>query len=420
MAEYINSKWRNKFGKKGICDFNLNYRFYFKWLLNKVMNCFIISGGDDDFAETVNKSYAKMNLILDGMICFTDFDGKGGKTGNHLYCCVGNIGTEPDEYYVPVGYTISNPILGSKTVFWRDFKGHEQNGVLVFNTAIDKYSAGVEGFDCGLFGLIHQTATLLADNIVSINCCQINTRVQTLFTADSEAQQVAAENILKELYAGTPFKVLRQDLVKKITITPTANASTSQSITELVELNNYIIANFFKAIGVESNNNMKRERLVVPEVAAQNAFISLSLTEMLEAWTRGFNEVNDFYGTDFAVELNPVIARTLVESVTSGDAVAPVDDNVLVGVEDDATVPDDSFTEQEGYSQPDQPPVLETLQEQAEVVNQVAECLVGGISTDTQDEETTEEESEEVESSINDESDTDGTERGETDDDTKD
>ena len=420
MADYINSKWRNKFGKKGICDFNLNYRFYFKWLLNKVMNCFIISGGDDDFAETVNKSYAKMNLILDGMICFTDFDDKGGKTGNHLYCCVGNIGTEPDEYYVPVGYTISNPILGSKTVFWRDFKGHEQNGVLVFNTAIDKYSAGVEGFDCGLFGLIHQTATLLADNIVSINCCQINTRVQTLFTADSEAQQVAAENILKELYAGTPFKVLRQDLVKKITITPTANASTSQSITELVELNNYIIANFFKSIGVESNNNMKRERLVVPEVAAQNAFISLSLTEMLEAWTRGFNEVNDFYGTDFAVELNPVIARTLVESVTSGDAVAPVDDNVLVGVEDDATVPDDFNTEQEGYSQPDQPPVLETLQEQAEVVNQVVECLLNGKSTDTQDEETTEEESEEVESSINDESDTDGTERGETDDDTKD
>lgn len=419
MADYINSKWRNKYCKKGICDFNLNYKFYFKWLLNKVMNCFIISGGDDDFAETVNKSYAKMNLILDGMVCFTDFADKGGKTGNHLYCCVGNIGTEPDEYYVPVGYTISNPILGSKTVYWRDFKGHEQNGVLVFNTAIDKYSAGVDGFECGLFGLIHQTATLLADNIVSINCCQINTRVQTLFTADSEAQQVAAENILKELYAGVPFKVLRQDLVKKITITPTANASTSQSITELVELNNYIIANFFKAIGVESNNNMKRERLVVPEVAAQNAFISLSLTEMLEAWTRGFKEVNDFYGTDFKVELNPVIAKTLVDSVASGDAVTPVDDTVLVGVEQNATVPDDSDTEKEGFSQPDQPPVLETLQEQAEVVNQVAECLVVGVP-DKQDEETTEEKSEEVESSIDDESDTDGTGEGETDDDTED
>lgn len=416
MADYINSKWRNKFGKKGICDFNLNYRFYFKWLLNKVMNCFIIDGGDDDFAGTVNKSYTKMNLILDGMICFTDFADKGGKTGNHLYSCVGNIGTEPDEYYVPVGYTISNPILGSKTVYWRDFKGHKQNGVLVFNTAIDKYSAGLEGFDCGLFGLIHQTATLLADNIVSINCCQINTRVQTLFTADSEVQQVAAENILKELYAGTPFKVLRQDLVKKITITPTANASTSQSITELVELNNYIIANFFKNIGVESNNNMKRERLVVPEVAAQNAFISLSLTEMLEAWTRGFNEVNDFYGTDFKVELNPVIAKTLVDSVTSGDQ--PVDNSVVDVEVDDATVPDTEDTEK-GSSQPEQPPVLEVLQEQAEVVNQVAECLINGV-TDTQDEETTAEESEEFESSIDEESDTNGTERGETDDDTED
>lgn len=409
MAEYINSKWRSKYAKKGICDFDLNYNFYFKWLLDKVMNAVIIEGGDDDFARTVNKSYTKMNLILDGMICFTDFENKGGETGNHLYACVGNIGTEPDEYYVPVGYTIANPILGSKTVYWRDFKGYKQNGVLVFNNAIDKYSAGLQGFECGLFGLIHQTATLLADNIVSINCCQINTRVQTLFTADSEAQQVAAENILKELYAGVPFKVLRQDLVKKITITPTANASTAQSITELVELHNYIVANFYQSIGIVSNNTQKRERLINAEIEEQNASVNLSLTELLESWTRGFNEVNDFYGTDFKVRLNPVITETLLSIIkgqdTSDMGVDDIGGTSLNNVQEvgnpTPAVTDGNGEEQEPETETEAEDVTavgasdesaetdtvnseDILEEQAEVIEELADYLVGDSQTGTE------------------------------------
>jgi len=57
---------------------------------------------------------------------------------------------------------------------------------------------------------------LLADNIVSINCAQINTRVEAVFTADSEGQAVAGEAVLKKLYSGQPYQVLRSDLVEKM------------------------------------------------------------------------------------------------------------------------------------------------------------------------------------------------------------
>lgn len=391
--------WRDRYcnENKGICDFSLNYDFFFKWLLNKVMSCIVIDGGD---STKVNKNYLKMNLLLDGIISITDFD-------EDLYACTGNLGGEPDEYYVPTSFIIANPILGSKTVYWRDFKNHKKNGVLICNTSIDKFIQGVQ--DCGLFKLIHQTATLLADNIVSINSCQINTRVVAIVTAESQAQAATAEGTMKEIYAGAPFKVLRSDMVKKITVSPLANASTSSNITELVELHNYIIGNFFQSIGIKANNVRKKERLITDEINSQDPFVALSMTELLESWTRGFDEVNEMYGTDFSVKLNPVLAPTLIESVLM-DVSESDSEPISEGVVDDA-IPtqesDESAAESEDQTAesnaesaedtPEDNPEVEqesladqvesAVEDASEAVEAIADALTGDSESDAGDEE---------------------------------
>lgn len=378
------SRWRTKYSKKGICNFDLNYDFYFKWLLNKVASCFIIRGGDD---TKVNKNYLKLNLILNGGICVTDFK-------DEIYACVGNIGGKPDEYYVPTEYIISNPILGSKTVRWRDFDGAKKNGVLITNTAIDLFIQDI--LDCGLYTLIHQTACLLADNIVSINCCQINTRVVNFFTAESKTQAAAGEAVLQEMYAGTPYKILRSDIVNKLQVAPTANSGVSQNITELVELHNYIIANFFQSIGIISNNVMKRERLINAEIEEQNASVNLSLTEMLESWKRGFDEVNDLYGTDFEVLLNPVIVQTLLDAlghnsgtveatdgsigynnVVEKEAGNPATDEVTDGSNGAEQEPETEDATVVGASETDTGDAETTMEQAEEVIEELAEYLTG-------------------------------------------
>lgn len=383
--------WRDRYcnDNKGICDFSLNYDFFFKWLLNKVMSCIIIKGGD---STKVNKNYLKMNLLLDGIMCITDFD-------DDLYACIGNLGGEPDEYYVPTAFIIANPILGGKTVYWRDFREHQKNGVLICNTSIDRFIQGVQ--DCGLFKLIHQTATLLADNIVSINSCQINTRVVAIVTAESQAQAQTAECTMKEIYAGAPFKVLRSDMVKKITVSPLANASTSSNITELVELHNYIIGNFFQSIGIKANNVRKKERLITDEINSQDPFVALSMTELLESWTRGFDEVNEMYGTDFTVEMNPVLAPTLIESVLMDVPESAEDDSEFTQESDESAVEsENSPTESDAEAPEDQPednPEVEqesvadqvesAVEDAAEAVEAIADALTGDSDSDASDSE---------------------------------
>lgn len=281
--------WKERYSKDGVCDFRANYDFYFKWLLSKTCSCFYIK----NLPETMDEFYIISNLLTDGDICITDFNDK-------LYACIGAPGGQPDEYYRPSVYTIANPILGSKVV------ENNKTGVIIYNTPLDAYISG------GLYGLISQTATLLADNIVSINCCQINSRVTAMVTADSEGEALAAEIKLKSMYAGRPFAVLRSDLIDKITVNPIATANVSQNLTELVELHNYIIANYFQSIGIKSNDIRKKAHVLQDEIDSQNNYLQISILELLTSWQKGFDKVNELYGTDIHVELNPVLLDVIV------------------------------------------------------------------------------------------------------------
>lgn len=386
--------WRAKYadGRKGICDFGLNYDFYFKWLTNKVISCLIIR----DAPETFNDAYIKTHLILDGNICITDFNDK-------LYGVIGGWGGEPDEYYVPTVYTIANPRLGSKMV------KIGENGVVITNTAVDGLGVGL--FSGGLYDLIHQTATLLADNIISINCEQINRRVQTFFTADSEAQAVAGEAVLKKMYAGSPYQILRQDIVKKLGINPSSNGTGSaQSITALVELHNYIISNFFQSIGIKANNVMKKERLITDEIESQDDFVQLSILEILTSWQRGFDKVNEMYGTDIRVELNPVLIREIadefsVDSEPSSEAIESVSEPPVSDTIDDTNPSEMQSNDSENEAVDSEEKVeeetpQEIIEEAEEVVDTIVDIINDTVTEETEETEFTEVTEEEGEEDV--------------------
>lgn len=370
--------WKERYGKGGVCDFKQNYDFYFKWLLNKTAACFYITG----LPDTINETYLKTNLLLDGNIGITDFDGK-------LYACIGSQGGPPDEYYKGTIYTIANPVLGSKMA------KIDTDCIVVYNNELDQFTGNC--WISGLYELINQTATLLADNIVSINCCQINTRVQAMAVAESDAQALGAEIALKKLYAGQPYQVLRSDLIDKLTVNPINNTASGQNIAELVELHNYIIANYFQSIGVRSNNIRKKSHILQDEIDVQNDYLQISIFEILASWQAGFDKVNALYGTDIHVELNPALLDTIIESETddnteSVESTEPEVDNTT----DDT---DESDIDTESESEPDNidsdntddgpsgPNTIGTVVDKTETVEQLVDLINDNtVETDDSDE----------------------------------
>ena len=290
----IVNRWQQDRFSYGICDVNQNYQFFFKWLVSKMEQVVILK----NVPETIDIEFLKEHLLLDGEICITDF-------GDKLYACFGSLGGEPNEYYRPKQFIIANPVLGSKVV------DIGVNGVVIYNTPTDKSN----WFGGGLFQLVKQTATLLADNIVSINCAQINSRVEAIVTADSEAQAVQGEIVMKKLYAGAPYNIVRSDVVEKVGVNPIASSAISGKIKELVELHQYIIAQFFQAIGIKANAINKKERMITDEINSQDDYLGVSLLDILESWKKGFDAVNEMYGTDIQVELNPVLVERITAAI---------------------------------------------------------------------------------------------------------
>lgn len=382
----------------GICDFRKNYDFYFKWLLNKVMQIIVIKGLDD---TRINGNYLKSELILDGNICITDYE-EDAKHPAGIYAVSGNLGGEPDEYYIPVRYVTANPILGSKQVYRKDWMDNKQNGVVIFNTDIDTLWDG--GWNQGLYDLISQTATLLADNIVSINCQQINSRVQTFFTVeegDGEGKAEAGAETLRKMYSGRPYQVLKEDLFGSIKVNPVSSSSVANNITQLVELQNFIVANFFQSLGIKANNVMKRERLIEAEIDEQNDMVALSLLEMVTSWEKGFREVNEMYGTDIHVELNPVLIREIADQFQTETVEEPVEETTAT-VEEESQEPEETDetdvtaveeTEEPQHEPEEEGSVTEVIEELEDVVEEVIDTIIddeGEVEDDVEEPENSE------------------------------
>ena len=358
--------WKERFGDGGVCDFKANYDYFFKWLLSKTCACFYIEG----LPPTLDEYYIKSTLLLDGDIAISEFDGK-------LYAVLGAPGGKPDEYYRPTIYTVANPVLGSKTI------NNNDDGVIIYNTPSDTYVPG------GIYGLISQTATLLSDNIVSINCCQINARVVALITADSKAQAIEAENTMKNIYAGKPYKILRSDIIERININPISTSQTSSNISELVELHNYIVSNYFQSIGIRSNNLRKKSHMLQDEIDVQNNFLQISIYEILTSWQKGFDRVNEIYGTDIKVHINPALLSEFEELAPEQPAeeTAPEpsteDSAPEQPTEDDApeqpteeTAPEPS-TEDSAPEQPteDSAPISEKIEEKENELSEIVDLI---------------------------------------------
>ena len=273
-------------------DVERNYAGAFAELFNYASQLFIFKG----FPKEVDIDYAIENLLLTGNISFFKSNGK-------YYLLDAFLGGTQNIVYRPTDIQVSNPILGQL-----EFT-NEMNGVMLFLTPFDRAVTQCPGFEGGLYHLISKTAILLADNITSINCAQMNSRVAAICGVETQNDATGVEETLKEIYMGKPYKVVKSSLLSSFQVNPLSNSTSSKTITELVELHQYILASFFNAIGIQFNGNMKRERLVTDEVNANSDALVLSIDVMLNSLNKGCESINRIFGLSTSVELNPKFER---------------------------------------------------------------------------------------------------------------
>ena len=272
------------------------YRYYFDFILRLLYRVILFDG----IPETVDETFFKLVLYTQGKVCF--LRGDLIDEGQELLALNCSRATEPNVYYIPSQVLVTNPRLKkSYNLKW----GKECE--VVYLSEADKYN--LTELNGGLFNLIERTATMLADNDISINIAQKNTRLVNLVSGDTQNTVDSIKAVIASMYEGDPTIVVKSSLIDKLQGVPIIQNSTNNNLIELIQVQQYILSHFYEQIGLTTHDQMKKERLITAEVNDNIDLAIFNIDDILESIQEGLQRVNAMFDTNIQARLNPIIIQ---------------------------------------------------------------------------------------------------------------
>lgn len=163
------------------------------------------------------------------------------------------------------------------------------DGVIIKNDYLER----------GLLPIFNKWAYLINESEITLTIANRYKRMVKTFIANDDPTVESVRNYLSKVENGETSVITSQLLWDSIKID---NDAQSNTLHELIEYDNYIKSELFKEIGLYSNDNMKKERLITSEVeTGLNALYPL-VDNMLNCRKQAITEINNKFDTDITVE----------------------------------------------------------------------------------------------------------------------
>lgn len=205
-----------------------------------------------------------------------------------LYAFYGGLGGEQDVYGRPTTMVISNPALNYNETLTID-----EDVILMRN----------DSMMLGLIPTFAKYCSLLNENEITMALASISQRVNNLISVADDNTASSADKYLKQLEDGKLGYIFESKLFDSLQTNP-MNSAGGGSISDLIELQQYLKASMYNEIGLNANYNMKRERLNSAEVEMNSDNLYPLVDNMLEHRRIALEQINEKYGTEISVEFN--------------------------------------------------------------------------------------------------------------------
>lgn len=234
--------------------------------------------------DTINKHELEKILQINGYGIITDIN-------NELVALWGTEAPPYNIYYEPTKVIVANPWGDINKTFTID-----DDCILIKNDC----------YKMGLLPILTRYNTLLCETDITLLCALINMRTMNIIKANDDNEKKVADEFLKKLIAGDLTALLSSKYNMSdnyIETLPYSNTSTNY-ITQLIEIEQYIRGTKLNEIGLQSNYNMKRERLSSSETTLNEDSLKPLIDDMLEQREIALENVNRKYGTNIKVSKN--------------------------------------------------------------------------------------------------------------------
>lgn len=274
-----------------------------KYMLAKTLSMFEYQG----LPETIPQRELERLLQTNGYAFITKApDGE-------LYAFSGSLGgTERDPYGQPTQITIANVALNfNKTL------DLNKDGVLLRN----------DDMRIGVMPVFEKCNTLLVENDVNMVMWGFNSRIQKLITAPDDKSKESADLYMKKIIDGDLSIIGDNAMFDGVKMQAPA-ASSGAGVQQMIEYQQYIKSEMFNEVGLSSNFNMKRERLISSEVDQAEDSLFPLVYNMMENRISGIAALNETYGLNITVDFGSVWAlknKKLVDGVTGNNGIPDSD-----------------------------------------------------------------------------------------------
>lgn len=232
--------------------------------------------------ETVPKKFLELYMQNSGVVCFT-------KHNNKYYCFFGGHGGRPDVYYIPTQFIVANPYLNfNKTLTIGE------DCEVIYN---DELMIGMRDY-------INKYAVLLTDSLITLRQANINMRIPFLLTANDDKTLESAKLFMKKIYEGDFSIISTNAFMDSNSLNMhVPQKSGGATITQLIEYHQYLLASFYRGIGLDISFNMKREALNSAETTMNDDVLAPKVDDMLRERRKGIERINKHYGLNITVDL---------------------------------------------------------------------------------------------------------------------
>lgn len=211
------------------------------------------------------------------------------KWDNDIIAFRGSLTGEADYYNLPTEINITNAIKKqTKTVKLED-------GVLILN----------DDYKLGILSLINKYNSLINENEISIIMANFNNRVQKIISASDDGTKESARQYLEKVINGEIAVIGESPFLEDLKVQGSTVAN-SQSLSGMIELNQYLKATLMNELGIQANTNNKKERLITAEVEQDKELLYPLVNNMYANRLDGVKAINDKFNLNVTVEYGSV------------------------------------------------------------------------------------------------------------------
>ena len=208
-----------------------------------------------------------------------------------------------DEYYRPTKAVYGNVKIKSRTL------SLGVDSEVIYLTRIEGNVLMQQAVDGGLKTFICRYARQLADVESTANIYMVNIRNTSFPVASDEPTKQQVEGFFRKLILGKRAVIIDNIVQESFRNIDYAITRSNDTLNDILIARDKILANFFQDIGIKYRQEQKKAQMTEDEIETDEQLLMLDVNQMLEVQKEGIERVNNLFGTDIRVKINPLYDR---------------------------------------------------------------------------------------------------------------